>query len=98
MAKAAKSRVADTALNALQHFESVLHPKAVIIFTPFTKRVSLNSCKVSPVDRVQRQGREETKTIRTVCAGALQWVGNSLGRGGLACRQINLQVLVRVKH
>lgn len=36
------------AANALRHFEKVLHPQAVRIFTPFTQPVPIDSCKVTP--------------------------------------------------
>jgi superfamily II DNA/RNA helicase len=36
------------AAKALQHFEKVLHPQAVRIFTPFTNPVPLSSCKLTP--------------------------------------------------
>lgn len=36
------------AANALRHFEKVLHPQAVRIFTPFNHPVPIDSCKVTP--------------------------------------------------
>jgi superfamily II DNA/RNA helicase len=40
--------IENVAANALQHFEKVLHPQAVRIFTPFTNPVPLASCKITP--------------------------------------------------
>jgi len=39
------------AVNALRHFEGVLHPEAVRIFTPFTNLVPLASCEITPALR-----------------------------------------------
>src|SRR5437763_13142505 len=35
------------AANALRHFENVIHPQAIRIFTPFTKPVPLSSCPIT---------------------------------------------------
>ena len=35
------------ATNAIRHFDGVLHPQAIRIFTPFTNPVPLASCKIS---------------------------------------------------
>ncbi|HWR26779.1 MAG TPA: DEAD/DEAH box helicase [candidate division Zixibacteria bacterium] len=37
------------AKNAIVHFDKIIHPKAIRIFTPFTKSTPLNSCKISPL-------------------------------------------------
>src|SRR4051794_5099770 len=39
--------IARVAANALRHFEKVLHPQAIRIFTPFTKPVPLSCCQLT---------------------------------------------------
>lgn len=40
--------IAKVAANAIQHFDGMLHPQAIRIFTPLTNPVPLEACKITP--------------------------------------------------